>query len=141
MTSSIWASGNGGCEGQNYLIFLDKVCQRDPRALAAGSDPVGRPVQGSRFYRAGRYRKQLPSFSDDIQGTGAVALAGLLAASRLKGEALRDQRIVILGAGAGGIGVAWAISQGLMREGLSREEARDRVCAGLAGPAGRRAQC
>ena len=75
-----------------------------------------------------RYRKQIPSFNDDIQGTGAVALAGLLSASRLKGEALRDQRIVILGAGAGGIGVAWAITQGLMREGLSREEARDRVC-------------
>jgi malate dehydrogenase (oxaloacetate-decarboxylating) len=57
-----------------------------------------------------------------------VALAGLLSASRLKGEALRDQRIVILGAGAGGIGVAWAITQGLIREGLSPEEARDRVC-------------
>jgi malate dehydrogenase (oxaloacetate-decarboxylating) len=37
----------------------------------------------------------------------------------LRGEALRDQRIVILGAGAGGIGVAWAITQGLMRDGLS----------------------
>lgn len=75
-----------------------------------------------------RYRHRIPSFNDDIQGTGAVALAGLLSASRLKGEALRDQRVVILGAGAGGIGVAWAITQGLMREGLSRAEARDRVC-------------
>ncbi|MCC6136392.1 MAG: NAD-dependent malic enzyme [Candidatus Contendobacter sp.] len=114
--------------GQNYLAFLDKfvsaIRDRWPRAVIQWED-LAKEVA---FTVLERYRKQLPSFNDDIQGTGAVALAGLLAASRLKGEALRDQRIVILGAGAGGIGVAWAISQGLMREGLSREEARDRVC-------------
>ena len=114
--------------GQHYLVFLDKfvsaIRNRWPRAVIQWED-LAKEVA---FTVLERYRKQLPSFNDDIQGTGAVALAGLLSTSRLKGEALRDQRIVILGAGAGGIGVAWAISQGLMREGLSREEARDRVC-------------
>jgi malate dehydrogenase (oxaloacetate-decarboxylating) len=114
--------------GERYLAFLDKFVKathdRWPRALIQWED-LAKDVA---FTVLERYRKQILSFNDDIQGTGAVALAGLLSASRLKGESLRDQRIVILGAGAGGIGVAWAITQGLMREGLSREEARDRVC-------------
>lgn len=114
--------------GARYLAFLDKfvtaVKERWPRAIIQWED-LAKDVA---FTVLERYRKQIPSFNDDIQGTGAVALAGLIAASRMKGESLREQRIVILGAGAGGIGVAWAITQGLMREGLSREEARDRVC-------------
>ncbi len=114
--------------GEHYLTFLDKfvkaIHDRWPRAVIQWED-LSKEVA---FTVLERYRRQLPSFNDDIQGTGAVALAGLLAASRLKGESLRDQRIVILGAGAGGIGVAWAITQGLLREGLSHEEARDRVC-------------
>ncbi|HCK81868.1 MAG TPA: NAD-dependent malic enzyme [Candidatus Competibacter sp.] len=114
--------------GERYLSFLDKfvkaIHERWPRAVIQWED-LSKDVA---FTILERYRKRLPSFNDDIQGTGAVALAGLLSASRLKGEALRDQRIVILGAGAGGIGVAWAITQGLLREGLNPEEARDRVC-------------
>ncbi|MBL8258282.1 MAG: NAD-dependent malic enzyme [Candidatus Competibacteraceae bacterium] len=114
--------------GERYLAFLDKFVKaihgRWPRAVIQWED-LSKDVA---FTVLERYRKQLPSFNDDIQGTGAVALAGLLSASRLKGETLSEQRIVILGAGAGGIGVAWAITQGLLREGLSPEEARDRVC-------------
>ena len=114
--------------GERYLAFLDKfvkaIHERWPRAVIQWED-LSKDVA---FTVLERYRKQLPSFNDDIQGTGAVALAGLLSASRLKGETLSEQRIVILGAGAGGIGVAWAITQGLLREGLSPEEARDRVC-------------
>jgi malate dehydrogenase (oxaloacetate-decarboxylating) len=69
----------------------------------------------------------VPSFNDDIQGTGAVALAGVLSACRLKGERLSEQVAVVYGAGAGGIGVAWALVEGMRREGLSAEEARARV--------------
>ncbi|MGB4947438.1 MAG: NAD-dependent malic enzyme, partial [Candidatus Competibacter denitrificans] len=114
--------------GDRYLAFLDKfvkaIHERWPRAVIQWED-LSKDVA---FTVLERYRKQLPSFNDDIQGTGAVALAGALSASRLKGETLAEQRFVILGAGAGGIGVAWAITQGLIREGLSAEEARDRVC-------------
>ncbi|GAB4330734.1 MAG: NAD-dependent malic enzyme [Dehalococcoidia bacterium] len=74
-----------------------------------------------------RYRKRVPSFNDDIQGTGAVTLAGVLSACRLKGERLRDQRFVVYGAGAGGIGVSWALVEGLVRDGLSRDEAHRQV--------------
>lgn len=114
--------------GERYLAFLDKfvksIHERWPRAVIQWED-LSKDVA---FTVLERYRKQLPSFNDDIQGTGAVALAGALSGSRLKGETLAEQRFVILGAGAGGIGVAWAITQGLIREGLSAEEARDRVC-------------
>jgi malate dehydrogenase (oxaloacetate-decarboxylating) len=74
-----------------------------------------------------RYRNEVPSFNDDIQGTGATALAGVLGACRLRGERLRDQRIVVHGAGAGGAGVAWALREGMVKDGLSLDEARARV--------------
>jgi malate dehydrogenase (oxaloacetate-decarboxylating) len=74
-----------------------------------------------------RYRKKLPSFNDDIQGTGAVALAGLVSACALRGRSLREEVVVVHGAGAGGAGVAWAIRHGMEREGLTPAEARARV--------------
>ena len=75
-----------------------------------------------------RYRKRLPSFNDDIQGTGAVALAGLLGACALRGRKLRDEVVVVYGAGAGGAGVAWAIAAGYGARGARRpSEAQARV--------------
>jgi malate dehydrogenase (oxaloacetate-decarboxylating) len=74
-----------------------------------------------------RYRDRGPSFNDDIQGTGAVALAGILAACHLRKESLKDEVFVIHGAGAGGVGVAWAVREGLVRAGLSRADAKARV--------------
>jgi malate dehydrogenase (oxaloacetate-decarboxylating) len=65
----------------------------------------------------------MPCFNDDIQGTGAAALAGLLSACLKKGETLADQIVVVAGAGAGGVGVASAIKEGMMRAGLTAEQA------------------
>lgn len=103
--------------------FVDAVRARYPKAVLQWEDLA----KDTAFDVLERYRDVLPSFNDDIQGTGAVILAGLLSACRLKGERLADQRIVISGAGAGGIGVAWAIVEGLVREGLARDEAHARV--------------
>jgi len=71
-----------------------------------------------------RYRDQICTFNDDIQGTGAVTLAGMFAAMRLIGERLRDQRLVILGAGASASGISDQIVTAMVSEGAGEEEAR-----------------
>ncbi|MEA3411408.1 MAG: NAD-dependent malic enzyme [Pseudomonadota bacterium] len=113
--------------GEPYLKFVDKfvaaVRARWPKAIIQWEDFS----KDTAFALLDRYRDELPSFNDDIQGTGAVALAGLISACRMKGEALEDQRIVVFGAGAGGVGVAWAIREGLKMGGLSESDARERV--------------
>jgi malate dehydrogenase (oxaloacetate-decarboxylating) len=70
------------------------------------------------------YRDQLCTFNDDIQGTGAVTLAGLLAALDISGARLCDQRIVMLGAGSAAIGIADQIVQAMVGEGCAVEQAR-----------------
>ena len=65
-------------------------------------------------------------FNDDIQGTGGTALAGVMGALRAKGQAvttLGEERIVILGAGSAGIGIAQVLKLGMMEQGLSSEQA------------------
>jgi malate dehydrogenase (oxaloacetate-decarboxylating) len=103
--------------------FVESVTARYPKAIIQWEDFS----KDTAFRVLERYRKLVPSFNDDIQGTGAVTLAGVLNALKLKNERLEDQTIVIHGAGAGGIGVAWAMRQGLMRAGLSATQAHDRV--------------
>ena len=71
-----------------------------------------------------RYRDRLCTFNDDIQGTGAVAVAGLLAATKLTHATLSEQRIVILGAGSAAIGICDQIAAAMMAEGATEREAR-----------------
>jgi malate dehydrogenase (oxaloacetate-decarboxylating) len=113
--------------GPEYGKFIDRfvhaVKARFPRAVIQWEDLS----KEAAFSVLTRYRKVLPSFNDDIQGTGAVALAGVRSACRLLGQGLADQRVVLYGAGAGGVGVATAILQGMMRDGLTEDEARARI--------------
>jgi malic enzyme len=74
-----------------------------------------------------RYRHKLPSFNDDIQGTGAVALACVLAASRISGRSITDDRVLIYGAGAAGLGIARQITSELQTAGLRGAELRKAV--------------
>lgn len=69
-----------------------------------------------------RYRERLPSFNDDIQGTGAVVIAGVVNALKVTGEPLAAQRIVVLGAGAAGLGIARQVRAQLAEEGVSTED-------------------
>jgi malate dehydrogenase (oxaloacetate-decarboxylating) len=111
-----------------YDAFLDKfvaaVQQVFPRALLHWEDMT--PANARRLLD--RYRDRLPSFNDDIQGTGAVNLAAVLAAVRATGIELRDHRIVIFGAGSAGTGIADQLSAALA-EGLPEEQARARFWA------------
>ena len=74
-----------------------------------------------------RFRDTLCSFNDDIQGTASVVLAGILASSRITGQQLRDQRIVLAGAGAAAQGIADLFVAALEHEGVARDEARRRI--------------
>jgi malate dehydrogenase (oxaloacetate-decarboxylating) len=75
------------------------------------------------------YRDNLLTFNDDIQGTGAVNLAAVLAAVRGTGTSLRDHRIVIYGAGTAGTGIADQLRAQMLADGLTEEETRDRFWA------------
>lgn len=78
------------------------------------------------FRLLARYRERVCSFNDDIQGTGAMGLAGILAALRLTGGALAEQRFLFFGAGEANIGIGTILAAALQREGLAAEEARRR---------------
>jgi malate dehydrogenase (oxaloacetate-decarboxylating) len=76
-----------------------------------------------------RYREKVLTFNDDVQGTGAVNLAAVLAGVRAGGVPLSDHRIVVFGAGTAGIGIADQLHDALVAEGLSSQQAASRVWA------------
>ena len=113
--------------GQAYDDFMERFVQafkrHFPEAVLQWEDFSKQKA----FSVRDRYQDVVPSFNDDIQGTGAVVLAGLLAASRKSRRPLSDEVFLVHGAGAGGIGVASQIRDGLMRQGLDAREASERV--------------
>ena len=74
-----------------------------------------------------RYRDQVLCYNDDIQGTASVAIAGLTTALQIKKEKLADQRLLFLGAGSAGIGIANMIVSAMQLEGLSKADAEGRI--------------
>ncbi|PWC10626.1 NAD-dependent malic enzyme [Brenneria roseae subsp. americana] len=110
-----------------YYAFVDEFIQavkrRWPNVLLQFEDFA----QKNATPLLNRYRDEICSFNDDIQGTAAVALGSLIAASRAAGSQLRDQTVVFLGAGSAGCGIAEQIIAQMKSEGLSEDEARARV--------------
>ncbi|MGL5726248.1 MAG: NAD-dependent malic enzyme, partial [Plesiomonas sp.] len=113
--------------GEEYDAFVDEFIQavkrRWPNVLLQFEDFA----QKNAMPLLNRYRDELCCFNDDIQGTAAVTLGCLIAASRAAGSQLRDQRITFLGAGSAGCGIAEQIIAQMKAEGLSDEEARSQV--------------
>jgi malate dehydrogenase (oxaloacetate-decarboxylating) len=115
--------------GQEYddfvETFVNAVLERWPHALLQWEDfaraNAGRMLQ--------RYRDRLCTFNDDIQGTAAVAAGTLLAAVKVTGQPIRDQRIAIVGAGSAGIGIANLLLRVMIDAGLPEAEARRRFYA------------
>jgi malate dehydrogenase (oxaloacetate-decarboxylating)(NADP+) len=103
--------------------FMDAVQDVFPNCCVHFEDWKG--IDAVRFL--GRYRNRMCCFNDDIQGTGSVTVAGLINAARLKRERLSDQRILFLGAGAAGLGMADMIVAGMRLEGISESRARARI--------------
>ncbi|GAB4337881.1 MAG: NAD-dependent malic enzyme [Desulfobulbaceae bacterium] len=113
--------------GDDYINFVQRFARAFrnvfPNALCQWEDFS----KQNAFAIRDAYLHDLISFNDDIQGTGAVALAGILTAMKIKKERLRDQVFLIHGAGAGGIGIAEQIETALCEEGLTPDEARARI--------------
>jgi malate dehydrogenase (oxaloacetate-decarboxylating)(NADP+) len=104
--------------------FVNAATSRWPNVLIQWEDFTNDKA----FPLLNRYRDKVLCFNDDIQGTGAVALAGLLAAMRARDEHLSDQRIVFCGAGSAAVGIADMICAGIADEhDLTTEEARKLV--------------
>ena len=109
--------------GASYDAFIDayvEVATRlFPHALLQWEDFA----QGNGRRILGKYRHKLCTFNDDIQGTGAITLAAAISAVRVCGMPLRNQRVVIFGAGTAGVGIADQLCTAMMGEGLSKEDA------------------
>ena len=110
--------------GQDYFDFVDRFVQAVKQELPSTclqwedfATPHARPILQ-------KYRDQLLTFNDDIQGTSAVALGAILGAVKVTGKGVQDQHIVMLGAGSAGIGVADGLREAMKEEGLSEPEAR-----------------
>lgn len=104
-------------------VFMKAVRRRWPNVMVQFEDfaqPNAMPLLQ-------RYRDELCCFNDDIQGTAAVTVGTLLAACRVKGEKLSQQKVVFVGAGSAGCGIAEQIITQMVSEGISEQQARSQI--------------
>lgn len=117
---------NKRISGQDYYDFLDifvqAVKRKWPDVLLQFEDFA----QTHAAPLLERYRDQLCTFNDDIQGTAAVTVGTLMSAVKVAGERLCDQNVAFLGAGSAGCGIAEQMIAAMVREGITEPEARSR---------------
>jgi malate dehydrogenase (oxaloacetate-decarboxylating)(NADP+) len=114
-------------QGTEYLEIVDEFVQavkvKYPKALIQFEDFVTKNA----YTILHKYRNSVLCFNDDIQGTAAVALAGIYTSTAYTGKAYRDLKIMFLGAGSAATGIADLMIQAFMEEGISREEAYRKI--------------
>ena len=115
--------------GEAYQAFVDRfvdaIRRVYPNVLLQWEDFL----KANAITQLKRFRDQLPTFNDDIQGTAAVTLAGIYSGLRLTGQSIRDQRLLFAGAGASAQGIADLFVSSLAEAGIPLDEARRRISA------------
>ena len=112
--------------GERYYDFIDQFVQTAERLfpkLYLHWEDFGR-LNAANILE--KYRKQIPTFNDDIQGTGIVTLGGIFGSLDISGEKLTDQVYLCYGGGTAGAGIASRVLREMVNEGLSEEEAYKR---------------
>ena len=112
--------------GERYYDFIDQFVQTAERLfpkLYLHWEDFGR-LNAANILE--KYRKQIPTFNDDIQGTGIVTLGGIFGSLDISGEKLTDQVYLCYGGGTAGAGIASRVLREMVSEGLSEEEAYKR---------------
>lgn len=113
--------------GKEYFDFVDKFVTTAeklfPRLYLHWED-FGRSTAATILEK---YQSRITTFNDDVQGTGIVALAGILGALEISKEKFTDQRVMIFGAGTAGVGIATQIFEEFKQQGLSEAEARSHI--------------
>lgn len=113
--------------GEEYEALIEEFVQavREvfPGALLQWEDFANR----TSFGHLEKYQRSLSSFNDDIQGTAAMVVAGLIAATRYLGGKLAEHRVVIAGAGSAGYGIREQIAHAMATDGVSLDEARQQI--------------
>ncbi len=103
--------------------FVDAVQEEFPDCCIQFEDWA----RADAFRLLAHYRDRICCFNDDVQGSGSVALAGILSALRISGGKLAEQRFLFLGAGSAGIGISNLLTKAIAKEGISPEEARQQI--------------
>lgn len=113
--------------GEAYQEFVDSfvaaVMKVFPNTLLQWEDFL----KGNAMHQLARFRDRLCTFNDDIQGTASVVVAGIYGGLRITGQSMRDQRVLLAGAGAAAQGIAELTVSAFREAGLSEAEARSRI--------------
>ncbi|MBN2800785.1 MAG: NAD-dependent malic enzyme [Deltaproteobacteria bacterium] len=113
--------------GEAYQAFIDEfveaVKEVFPDVILQWEDFL----KGNAIHQLNRFKDELCTFNDDIQGTAGVVVAGLLSAMRIQDSCLTEHRVLFGGAGAAAQGIAELIANAMMAQGLTQEQARARI--------------
>lgn len=112
--------------GEAYLELMDEFVEAVGRVFPEALLQFEDFSTENAIALLGRYRNDICTFNDDIQGTAGVTLAGLIAALRITGGALRNQTLLFVGAGSANIGIGDLVAGAIAEQGMTLEEARQR---------------